>query len=312
MDVVGIFQAVLSLSRSKVIAIMTPTTPPTSRGGRGSRNIYSFEGASHERKGQLNEPQTPHRGSQSQVPVTPSTTRAFKQPIPALGAPSLGNQIKSPFRGFNSPEYTPQNQLSKNQTISFEPPGELQNVSRVLFPAPNEGNSQTAEEPAPLSLLPPKRPTATRRSLSSELLHETEEYDDETSNKMSKQVPGTPSHKVVTFDMAQEWNNPVELAFDSDDDDFKSETFVSNKELVNPFTSSNPTDEKLIQQRKEALLQENPDIEDVITYVDKKGEVVRRRQLSENEKKLYSPRRLFADEIKVLEDSKKQEKDEKH
>lgn len=291
---------------------MTPATPPASRGRRGSRPVCSFEEALQERKGQ-NEPQTPRREMQSRAPVTPSTTRAFKHSVPSLGAPSLGNQAKSPFRGFNSPEYTPHNQFSKNKAFAFEPPGELQNVSRVLFPATSEGRSLISDSGSvPLSLLPPKRPTSAPRRLSSDLEEELQASDDETSRKLSKRVPGTPSHKVITFDMAQEWNNTAEQVSDSDDDELALGSSIKNKELENPFLVPNTADEELIQQRKQTLLRENPDIESVITYVNKKGDVVRRRQLSENEKERYKPKRLFAKEINELETRKKESKNEEH
>ncbi|QLL31830.1 hypothetical protein HG536_0B06980 [Torulaspora globosa] len=287
---------------------MTPATPPASRGGRGSRPNYALDEALQGQKS-VNEPQTPHRERQSHAPVTPSTTRAFKHSIPLLGPPSLGNQSKSPFKGFNSPEYTPQNQLSKNKAFSFEHPEELQNVSRVLFPAVDEGKSlSTGEAPAPSSLLPPRRPVASARRLLGASLAESEESDEESPHKLSKQVPGTPSHKVITFDMAEEWNNATAQRADSDDENLTPGSCIKDKELENPFLAAGTADRKLIQQRKDALLRENPDIESVITYVNKKGDVVRRRQLSEDEKELYKPRRLFANEIEELETGKKEDK----
>lgn len=273
---------------------MTPATPPASRGGRGSRPLDEAL------LGQK-EPQTPHRERQSGVPVTPSTTRAFKHSIPLLGPPSLGNQGKSPFKGFNSPEYTPQNQLSKNKAL--EHPEELHNVSRVLFPAAKEGKSTSTE--APSCLLPPRRPVASARRLIGASL--AEESDEESPHKLSKQVPGTPSHKIITFDMAQEWNNASEQWSNSDDEHPRPESSIKGKELENPFLAAGTADEKLIRQRKEALLRENPDIENVITYVNKKGDVVRRHKLSDEEKERYKPRRLFAKEIEELENGKKED-----
>lgn len=40
-------------------------------------------------------------------------------------------------------------------------------------------------------------------------------------------------------------------------------------------------------------VEENPDIEDVITYVNKKGEVVEKRRLTDEEKRRFKPKALF-------------------
>lgn len=109
--------------------------------------------------------------------------------------------------------------------------------------------------------------------------------------------------------MAQEWNNSEH---ESADDLSDSEEIVKGKSLYNPFQSEEVADESIRQQRKQLLLHENPDIEDVITYVNKKGDVVRRRHLSEREKELYKPKRLFAEELNVLETKRKQDIEEEH
>lgn len=279
---------------------MTPATPPTSQGRRNSRPMCSFQDTVQEDRKE-NVPQTPKRGLSSRAPVTPSTTKTFKHAVPSLMAPAAGIGAKSPFRGFNSPEYTPRAQSSKNS-------GELQKVSRVLFPPSGEDTSLISDR-APLSLLPPKRPISTRRSLSSEFVAGLEEEECQESRKLTKQVPGTPSHKIVTFEMAQEWNNSEH---DSAEDFSDTEEIVSGKSLYNPFQSADVADEATRQQRKQLLLRENPDIEDVITYVNKKGDVVRRRQLSEREKDQYKPRRLFAEELDILETKGKKDTVEKH
>ncbi|QLQ79343.1 hypothetical protein HG537_0B06910 [Torulaspora globosa] len=274
---------------------MTPATPPASRGRRGSRPNQTLD------EGQ-NEPQTPHKDYQSRVPVTPATSRAFKQSIPLLAPPAVGNESRSSFKGFNSPEYTPQNQQKKG--CSFEHPEELHNVSRVLFPAAKKEKSLSTEGTSASScLLPPRRPVA-RRLVGASLV-ESAESDDESPHKLSKQLPGTPSHKIITFGMAEEWNNASEKCSDSEDEDVRPGSSIKGKQLENPFLAAGTPDEKLIRQRKEALLRENPDIESVISYVNKKGDVVRRRQLSDEEKELYRPRRLFANEIEELDNGKK-------
>lgn len=226
-----------------------------------------------------------------------------------LKAPSTGNRSKSPFRGFNSPEYTPQNQASKSKAPLFDSAGELQNVSRVLFPPSSEEASSLSDR-APLSLLPPRRPVSRRRNLSGEFAEDLDAgVESEATRKLAKQVPGTPSHKVVTFEMAQEWNNTER---GSDDDFSDSEEVVKGKSLYNPFQSADVADETVRRQRKELLLRENPDIENVITYVDKRGNVVRRRHLSEEEKESHKPRRLFAEELDVRETRKDEDIDEGH
>lgn len=286
---------------------MTPSTPPASRGRRNSRSVCTFEEALQERKDH-EFPQTPHRGSHLRAPVTPSTVKPFKHSVPSLKAPLMGNVSKSPFKGFNSPEYTPQTQSSKSKGPLLESAGELQNVSRVLFPPSNEELLSVSDR-APLSLLPPRRPVSTRRDLSDQFSSDLEEGEYQESRKLAKQVPGTPSHKVVTFQMAQEWNNSEH---ESADDLSDSEEIVKGKSLYNPFQSEEVADESIRQQRKQLLLHENPDIEDVITYVNKKGDVVRRRHLSEREKELYKPKRLFAEELNVLETKRKQDIEEEH
>lgn len=284
---------------------MTPATPPRSRDNRtNAKSTTKFEGGLVQAKKEAH-PETPHKASNLQVPVTPSTARHLKQSVPSLVAPSAGSSKKSPFKGFNSPEYTPQFDSAKNRPLQFEQQKGLQNVSRVLFPTSDDEeahDSGVLPSRDQCLLLPPNRPTSTRRKHSSDSLLNAESDYHRMQHKQSKQVPGTPSHKIVTFEMAEDWHNPVLKSDDLDDDD--TDILSSGSAPGNPFQTSDVYDENMRQARKKSLLMEHPDIEDVITYVDKHGDVIRRRQLSEQEKQMYKPKRLFAKELQELDEER--------
>lgn len=285
---------------------MTPATPPRSRDDRTNVKSTSKFGVGSVQHKKTPHPETPHKASDLLGPVTPSTARHFKQPVPSLAAPSAGSYKKSPFKGFNSPEYTPQVDAAKNRPLQFEQQRGLQNVSRVLFPTSDDEEAQNCgvlPSREQCLLLPPNRPTPTRRKHSSDLLLNTEDDYSRTQHKQSKQVPGTPSHKIVTFEMAQKWHDPALKVDDLDDDD--TDILSEGSPLRNPFQTSDVYDESIRQARKKSLITEHPDIENVITYVDKHGNVARRRQLSEQEKETYKPKRLFAKELKELGDERR-------
>ncbi|CAR28365.1 hypothetical protein ZYGR_0R00990 [Zygosaccharomyces rouxii] len=275
---------------------MTPATPPRSRERRSSmvndRELPHFETGSAP-------PETPHRSLQSRGPVTPSTTttKSHKE----LSAPYLfPPRERSPFKGFQSPEFTPFRELKEQQEQDEQfPPQELQKVSRVLFP--KSSKDEIGEDPSPskLELLPPTRPTSSRsRKFSSE---SPTEYKNE-SFKQAKQVPGTPSDKLTNFELAKKWynNSDNDDNYDGDDDE-DDEGLIRQVTPTNPFQSSSPVSEETRNSRKQSLLKSNPDVEDVITYLNKDGAVARRHRLSSAEKEAFKPKRLFAKELQELE-----------
>ncbi|GAV54775.1 hypothetical protein ZYGR_0AS00980 [Zygosaccharomyces rouxii] len=273
---------------------MTPATPPRSRERRSS--MVNDKELPHFETG-LAPPETPHRSLPGRGPVTPSTTTTKSHRD--LSAPCLfPPRERSPFKGFQSPEFTPFRELKEQEEQDEQfPPQELQKVSRVLFP--KSIRDEIGEDPSPskLELLPPTRPTSSRsRKFSSE---SPNEYENE-SFKQAKQVPGTPSDKLTNFELARKWHNDSDHDDDDDDDD-GDEVLIRQAKPTNPFQSSSPVSEETRNTRKELLLKDNPDIENVITYLNKEGEVVRRHRLSNVEKEAFKPRRLFTKELQELE-----------
>lgn len=273
---------------------MTPATPPRSRERRSS--MVNEKELPHFETG-LAPPETPHRTFQGRGPVTPSTTATKSHKD--LAAPFLcPPREKSPFKGFQSPEFTPFRELKEQQEQQEQfPPQELQKVSRVLFPKSSGDEIREDLSSSKPELLPPTRPTSRRnRKFSSE---SPNEYKSE-SFKQPKQTPGTPSDKLTSFELARKWHNDSDND-DDDDNDGDSDVLIRRMTPTNPFQSSSSVSEETRNSRKESLLKDNPDIEDVITYLNKDGEVVRRRRLSTVEKESFKPRRLFTKELQELE-----------
>lgn len=274
---------------------MTPATPPRSRERRPS---MSNEKEYNQFGSGLVHPATPHRFGQGRRPVTPSTTtKTYKD----LSGPSLlPPRERSPFKGFQSPEITPFRETKYEQETDDGDEEfasqELQKVSRILFPGDEIGKDSSISR---LELLPPARPTSSRRR---EFCSESpNEYGSE-SFKQAKKVPGTPSDKVTNFELARKWHNDSDQDDDDyDDSDSDSETLIRQVAPSNPFQSSSPVSDETRSLRKESLLKDNSDIEDVITYLNKDGKVVRRRQLTQAEKETFKPKRLFAKELQELE-----------
>lgn len=268
---------------------MTPSTPPRSRERRSSmvkdKGIPQLET-------ELAQPETPRRSLQGKGPVTPSTTTRKSQKelsVPPLVPP----RERSPFRGFQSPEFTPFRELKEQQEGDEPfPEQDLQKVSRVLFPK----SLKDDEEPSTLELLPPTRPVASR---SRKLSNESPTGYKSDSFKHPKQQPGTPSHKLTNFELAQKWHNNDNDKFSDSDDD--ADVMIRQSKPSNPFQSQQPISEEMRNQRKKSLLQSDPDVEDVVTYLDKNGEVVKRHRLSNLEKEAFKPKRLFAKELQELE-----------
>lgn len=245
---------------------------------------------------------TPQKPSQNLVPVTPSTTKSFKN-APLLAPPNSSMGMTSPFNGLTSPQRSPFPKSSVKRTLfQFESHDNgtvreeqepLGRVNRILFPTQQNVDIDAAEEEEEGEvLLPPSRPTSVRQL---HLSLERDEFDQTHRKKIIKDVPGTPSDKVITFELAKNWNNnsPKNDARSQESED--EEDIIINPVRVgkNPFASDELVTQEIRNERKRAMLRENPDIEDVITYVNKKGEVVEKRRLTDEEKRRFKPKALF-------------------
>ncbi|QLG72903.1 hypothetical protein HG535_0D06120 [Zygotorulaspora mrakii] len=278
---------------------MTPATPPSSREQQSEPRPQrtNFQEELVERKRILME--TPKKSSQLDAPVTPSTARQIDKRVPLLGPPPAEDGDKSPFKGFHSPEYTPHRySTGKRRPLQFEQPKGLQRISRVLFPKVDDVKHNDDVQ-IQASLLPSAAGSSTaRRRPSTDIRSDCNDEYWSAQFKHSKQDPGTPSHKVVTYEMAEKWHNSEAQGDENED---YSDILITESTSSNPFLSTEVADEKTREQRRKVLLEENPDIEDVITYLDKKGNVVKKVHLSEHEKKVSMPRRLFDEQLKELE-----------
>lgn len=278
---------------------MTPSTPPRSRGTRYLAQPSGNTSSSALMQGQ----KTPQKPSQNLVPVTPSTTKSFKN-APLLAPPNSSMGMTSPFNGLTSPQRSPFPKSSVKRTLfQFESHDNgtvreeqepLGRVNRILFPPQQNVDIDAAEEEEEEGevLLPPSRPTSARQL---HLSLERDEFDQTHRKKIIKDVPGTPSDKVITFELAKNWNN------NSPRNDAKSQESEDEEDIIinpvrvgkNPFASDELVTQEIRNERKRAMLRENPDIEDVITYVNKKGEVVEKRRLTDEEKRRFKPKALF-------------------
>ncbi|QID81051.1 cyclin-dependent protein serine/threonine kinase inhibiting protein sic1 [Saccharomyces pastorianus] len=277
---------------------MTPSTPPRSRGTRYLAQPSGNTSSSALMQGQ----KTPQKPSQNLVPVTPSTTKSFKN-APLLAPPNSNMGMTSPFNGLTSPQRSPFPKSSVKRTLfQFESHDNgtvreeqepLGRVNRILFPTQQNVDIDAAEEEEEGEvLLPPSRPTSARQL---HLSLERDEFDQTHRKKIIKDVSGTPSDKVITFELAKNWNNnsPKNDARSQESED--EEDIIINPVRVgkNPFASDELVTQEIRNERKRAMLRENPDIEDVITYVNKKGEVVEKRRLTDEEKRRFKPKALF-------------------
>ena len=277
---------------------MTPSTPPRSRGTRYLAQPSGNTSSSALMQGQ----KTPQKPSQNLVPVTPSTTKSFKN-APLLAPPNSNMGMTSPFNGLTSPQRSPFPKSSVKRTLfQFESHDNgtvreeqepLGRVNRILFPTQQNVDIDAAEEEEEGEvLLPPSRPTSARQL---HLSLKRDEFDQTHRKKIIKDVPGTPSDKVITFELAKNWNN------NSPRNDAKSQESEDEEDIIinpvrvgkNPFASDELVTQEIRNERKRAMLRENPDIEDVITYVNKKGEVVEKRRLTDEEKRRFKPKALF-------------------
>lgn len=277
---------------------MTPSTPPRSRSTIEETPINDdiFLSAMP-RKPQM-QPATPQKNTGSEVPMTPSTVmhrggsgnnqsgKLFKAGQPQLLAPP---QLQK-FSGLKSPEFSPMRRLSiPNNSLlkAFTSPSGNNNnqnkfndnVSRVLFPMnmdDSEEEDENVSDDNNERLLPPSTPPR---------------------SKSAKVTPGTPSHRIITSQQAKEWNNeshPLDL---SSEDEIENGLLITNPPVENPFmTLSEPLSKAERLERHQQLIRENPDIENVITYVNKRGETVKQRTLTPKQKQRFAPKALFQDE----------------
>ncbi|CEP64965.1 cyclin-dependent protein serine/threonine kinase inhibiting protein SIC1 LALA0_S15e01376g [Lachancea lanzarotensis] len=288
---------------------MVPATPPRSR--NKSEKPVMLEPP----RGDL-PPMSPHRfHTQPSVPVTPGSVGAKPSSLPfnRLKSP---RRRSSPIRGLRTPEYTPiKPSESARKKLDFgENQQEFRNVGRVLFPESSSGSSERFQsgflapptKPSSLQcapkLLPPdfssimQDPLDTSKRAIPEIYADTWEMDqssDDFPRKEAKQTPGTPSDKVVTFELAKDWNNNSGSCISSDEE--AEETMIKSKTLENPFDSGSVPSEETRRRRKEQLIQEYPELGSSIQYVDKRGKVVKERTLSPEEQERFRPRMLFAD-----------------
>ncbi|CAI1574364.1 hypothetical protein SEUBUCD646_0L01440 [Saccharomyces eubayanus] len=286
--------AVLTPESGTTTQAMTPSTPPRSRGTRYLTQPNANAGSN----GIMQPQRTPQKPSQNLAPVTPSTARPFKN-APLLVPPNASMGMTSPFNGLNSPQRSPFPKSSVKRTLfQFESHDDeivreeqkpLGRVNRMLFPT--EGVQQDEEEEEEV-LLPPSRPTSARQL---HLSLDRNELDEAYRKKIIKDVPGTPSDKVITFELAKNWNNysPQNGTSSQESGDEEEVIIRSAQVSTNPFASEEAATREIRSERKKALLRENPDIEDVITYVNKKGEVVEKRRLTDGEKRRFKPKALF-------------------
>ncbi len=282
---------------------MTPSTPPRSRQRRHDSGSLEMHGYGDSVLG------TPQR-SQLLAPVTPSTVQKFKS-VPAL------QPQKTTFNGLKSPERSPFPLQGRRGSVKRtfgddagagcdsgcdsllgDASGKYKSITKTLF----------AEETEPL--FPPETSTSPSRSSSPlqlpklQLSHIRDAENDEQIRKMAKQVPGTPSDKVITFEMSQDWNN-VSSKDGTTNSDTEDDLLVTKKPLKNPFASDDVIDETERRRRHNQLLKENPELESTISYVNKNGEVVKQRHLSLEDQIRYKPRALFTKEIEELKRDKK-------
>lgn len=283
---------------------MTPSTPPRSRSTMEDQQPVTddFFLSNMPRKQQM-PPATPQKNTGSEIPMTPSTImhrgnnnisgndqqgKLFKAGQPQLLAPP---QLQK-FSGLKSPEFSPMRRLSipnnslpktfntgKKNNINNK---SNDNVSRVLFPMGLDSDDDDdvklveEEDEDEDRLLPPSTPPP---------------------SKSAKIIPATPSHKIITSQQAKQWNNQSHSLSLSSDEEEESNSFITKKTIENPFmTASTSITKEERLQRHQKLIDENPDIENVITYVNKRGEPVKQRTLTPRQKDRFKPKALFQDQ----------------
>ena len=316
---------------------MAPSTPPRSRSTLLSNNqiqkqkprssnsntnedfFPSNTNISKEKKTLQAPPETPKKNTGLNIPMTPATilhhgynilpTNKFNDIKGTRDSGRSNVLLESPllkFNGLRSPEFSPVRRLSIIPSGGDDDDDddnggngmgvgntniEKGNVSRVLFP------TDLSSEDDYDGIVGPSTPPS----------------------KIVKNSPGTPSHQIITSKQAKEWNNGSYPLFNDNhersaknrnnnfDSDDENDGFIHEVELENPFMSSSsstsrPLSKKERLERHHQLIEENPDIENVITYVNKHGEVTKRRALTSMEKQKFKPKVLIFKENDSTDD----------
>lgn len=273
---------------------MTPATPPRSRSRRPtSSQIETL-------KLHLG-PETPLHSKKEAIPVTPAT----------ISVKQIGKIEKpvtfSPSKCLKTPEYTPHRSKPNFQSnVVIENPG-LKPVSRILFPSHDteqivhkcqEGLPGLSDDDISRLLLPPQKIKileSTSRGSCGEQINDCDYrgngYD---PTLFAKQVPGTPTDKIITFQLAEDWNNNSGVCISSDDEGEKD---IINSEYLNPFLCDKVADNTLRNARRKELISKEPDITNSITYLDKNGKLVQKRELTPDEQERFKPKMLFKKEL---------------
>ncbi|CUS22770.1 LAQU0S06e05622g1_1 [Lachancea quebecensis] len=289
---------------------MAPATPPRSRNRRGKAVC----------------PSSPQLLTRPVAPVTPGSVSGKRHAGQLQKLRSPLN--RSPARGLRTPEYTPAKPTSvgasaqARRKLEFpDDQQELAGVGRVLFPGPSFDTSTlgsrllSPQAPGRLlrdapALLPPAPASKAFAAILDEQFFEDDALQErecsptprgwETPSRPTadplEQAPSTPSDKIVTFDLARDWNNNSSRCFSSDEE--PDETSIQGKILENPFDDHIFVDEETRRRRQELLLAEDPTLQDTVTYVDKKGEASRKRHLSSEEQERFRPRMLFEQHLR--------------
>ncbi|KAM3161290.1 Protein SIC1 [Lachancea thermotolerans] len=289
---------------------MAPATPPRSRNRRGKAVC----------------PSSPQLLTRPAVPVTPGSVSGKRHTGQLQKLRSPLN--RSPARGLRTPEYTPARpagvgaSAQARRKLEFpDDQQELAGVGRVLFPGPSSDastfESRLLSPPAPgrllrdaPALLPPAPASKAFAAILDEQFFEDDPLQDrecsptprgwETPPRATEvppeQAPSTPSDKIVTFDLAKDWNNNSSRCFSSDEE--PDEISIRGKVLENPFADHIVADEETRRRRQELLLAEEPALQDTVSYIDKKGETSKKRHLNAEEQERFRPRMLFEQHLR--------------
>ncbi|CCE62658.1 hypothetical protein TPHA_0D00140 [Tetrapisispora phaffii CBS 4417] len=229
---------------------------------------------------------TPMKGGTKSLlqPVTPITATKKTERTSLNLFDSTNTHSKDSLR-------TPINQatesprlLTPSQIVS-----DSKSISRVLFPLDNTEESEEYEDKDFVHNNSNKlvfEDTSKRKAQESSIIEEG------TFNKLRRSTPGTPSNQIITEDIKNEWHNENNTISIFEE---KRTEYVKETKLYNPFEVDDILTEEEILRRKNELIQNNQNIEDVVTYFNKNGKIVRTRKLTSEEKEKFKPKRLFKD-----------------
>ncbi|AAS51013.1 ABR240Wp [Eremothecium gossypii ATCC 10895] len=170
---------------------------------------------------------------------------------------------RTPEGEVRSPEQTPRRAGRRAGALD-----ELGTTARVLFPAAREGGAPGRQGARRGDARPARR-------------------------KAARQEPGTPSSRIVTFELAEAWHN--QSGCGSSDDE--GEEDVRPLRLENPFLARGVAGADERRERARQLEAADPSIGHAVTLVDKRGRPVHQRELTPEEQELFKPRMLFAREL---------------